>query len=410
MSNLLKVSALSSQRTLLVTTALAAMLAVAGSTAGHAAGANAQIIGNGFSGTPIKVISENGTSWTKIEERTLGLPVKIDIEMAGHYVMNYGVKQKGQPDGQHIFYHTNDVDQVHSSPTLNGTTQNMTAAERQVVIAECNKKLNQGDGIHQDHNVFTGVGVILAARFEDNGIFGDPLDASGTGVDPHIANANVTVPVQCAGVKKLPAGPGGVTAEAPDFKVKDINLRFMTSANYVTQPDPATRCKLTQVRVRVGATKAGPTKFKLWTKVGNEPAKSEVVDAWASFAGPGKFEATFTKPVPVTKTTNVQAMAEDMVNPIGLTTPWKSITVHCTGAGGGGFAGNPSNANPDGFPPRPPQVRPPFGGRPGGLVNRPHPTHDAAPQRGALVKLKAETYGRPVFGADRFQRTKVHVR
>jgi hypothetical protein len=97
--------------------------------------------------------------------------------------------------------------------------------------------------------------------------------------------------------------------------------------------------------VRVATTKAGAVRFKLWTKIGNEPMQSHVIDAWSKFVGPGKFEASFLKPLPVSKTTSVQAMVEELNNPIGLTTGWKSVTVRCTGAGGGGFASTPRQSD-----------------------------------------------------------------
>ena len=45
----------------------------------------------------------------------------------------------------------------------------------------------------------------------------------------------------------------------------------------------------------------------------------------------------------MTKTTIVQSMAEDLTNPIGQSTGWKDITLHCTGVGGGGLADAPRN-------------------------------------------------------------------
>ena len=68
----------------------------------HAAGANAQISGNGFSATVIKVVSENGTSWTKIEGSVVELPVTVNIGMPGSPIQNYKVRQRGQPDGQYF--------------------------------------------------------------------------------------------------------------------------------------------------------------------------------------------------------------------------------------------------------------------------------------------------------------------
>lgn len=402
MATLLNASNLSSRK-LLTTTALAALFAVAGSDLGHAAGRhNAQIMADGFSPSIIKVHPENG-SWARIEERVLGLPVKIEIQSPpGTGIAAYTVRQKGLPTG--IPLEDKDFDKApeHFSAHRNyiGKTEWMTAAERQAVIAECNKKLQNGGDIHNTYNTFAGVGVKLSATF---------VSAPGL-----VDEGNATVPVECVGAQRRPAQAGGVVAEMPDFKVKEISLRFMTTAAYTQQPNPGTRCQLTQLRVRVPTTKAGAVKFKLWTKVGNEPMKSEVIDAWSSFKGPGKFEAVFTKAMPVEKTTLIQAKAEEMINPIGLSTPWKDVTVRCTGAGGGGFAGTPHTPGTPGKPGAPEMPGTPGNGNAGAAPRNPTgkavvrtaPAPAANPQRGA-VEIKTAPVRR-AFGADRFQRSKVH--
>lgn len=383
-----------SSRSLLATTALAALFAVAGTSLGHAARQNAQIMHDGFSPSIIKVHPENG-SWARIEERVLGLPVKIEIQAPpGTGISSYIVRQKGLPTGIPLEDKNFNDAPEHFSAHRNyvGKTEWMTDAERQAVIAECNKKLQNGGDIHNTYNTFASVGVKLSATF---------VQAPGL-----VDEGNATVPVECVGAQRRPAQAGGMVSQMPDFKVKDISLRFMTSAVYTQQPNPGTRCKMTRLSVRVPTTKAGPVKFKLWTKVGNEPMKSETIDAWSSFKGPGKFEATFTRPYQVEKTTVIQAKAEEMVNPIGLSTAWKDVTVNCTGAGGGGLAGTPNNANPDGANPRQlPQVNTGIGRPSGAIIGRPiPPTHNTAPQR--VFNAKAELKTAPA--KDRFQRSKVH--
>lgn len=387
-------------RSLLATTALAALFAAAGSTLGHAAGRhNAQVMNDGFSPSIIKVHPENG-SWSRIEERVLGLPVLIEIQAPpGTGIVGYTVRQKGLPTGIPLEDKNFNDAPEHFSAHRNyvGKTEWMTAAERQAIIAECNKKLQNGGDIHNTYNTFGSVGVKLTATF---------VQAPGL-----VDEGNATVPIECVGAKRRPAQAGDMVSQMPDFKVKDISLRFMTSAAYTQQPNPGTRCKLTRVSVRVPTTKAGAVKFKLWTKVGDAPMKSEVIDAWSSFKGPGQFEATFAKSMPVDETESVQAKAEEMINPIGLSTPWKSVTVNCTGAGGGGFASTPGNANPDG--PRSPQQLPQVNtgiARPSGaLIGRPiPPTHNTAPRREFNAKAELKTApARPMFGKDRFERSKV---
>ncbi|MEW6148920.1 MAG: hypothetical protein ACOY3N_08800 [Bradyrhizobium sp.] len=330
---------------LLRSAAASILLLMTGSTGAHAARANGTIAGNGFSSTILKVVSENGTSWTKIEGSTISLPVKVHITTPSYPIVNYKVRQLGHPEGMYFVNASPDKkhdDEVNFSTTYEGSTDFMTAAEKQAIIATCNKKLSEGKGIRESHNTFGSVGVELIASFLIPSNDVGPLPSGGLGT-PHKHTANVAVPVKCEGKH---GKADDVAAKEPNFSVKDIHLRFMTSAGHVTSPNPGAKCQVTHARVRVGTSKAGGVKFKLWTKIGNEPMQSQFVEAWSSFVSPGKYEAVFTKKISVSKTTNVQAMAEDKTNPIGQSTGWKQVSLDCTGAGGGGFADRPGTANP----------------------------------------------------------------
>ncbi len=129
--------------------------------------------------------------------------------------------------------------------------------------------------------------------------------------------------------------PGGIAQDMGELRTKGIDLFLTTYANAVTHPNPATSCKKGRILVRMETSKAGPVKFRLWTKVGNSPISAKVVDAWSAFDGNGKYLAEHTEWVPVDEPTQFQAMAEDMVNGIGLQTQWKTLMLQCTGAGGG---------------------------------------------------------------------------
>lgn len=330
---------------LLRTAAASILLLTAGSTGAHASRASGTIAGNGFSSTVLKVVSENGTSWTKIEGSTISLPIKVLITTPSYPIVNYKVRQLGHPEGMYFVNVSPDKkhdDGVNFSATYEGSTDFMTAAEKQAIIATCNKMLSQGKGIRESHNTFGSVGVELIASFLTPSHDVGPLPSGGLGA-PHKHSANVAVPVKCEGKH---GKADDVAAKEPNFGVRDIHLRFMTSAGHVASPNPGAKCQITHARVRVATSKAGGVKFKLWTKVGNEPMQSQFVEAWSSFVSPGKYEAVFTKKISVSKTTSVQAMAEDKTNPIGQSTGWKQVSLDCTGAGGGGFAGTPGTANP----------------------------------------------------------------
>jgi hypothetical protein len=153
--------------------------------------------------------------------------------------------------------------------------------------------------------------------------------------------------------------------------------------------------------VRIGTSKPGGVKFKLWTKVGSEPMQSQFVEAWSSFVSAGKYEAVFTKPISVSKSTSVQAMAEDKTNPIGQSTGWKQVSLDCTGAGGGGFAGTPGTSNPDNGARAPQAPRRAFLG-----VAKPLPSAPAVrPRFGEARMPQAHATG----AKDRFYPSKPHV-
>jgi hypothetical protein len=392
---------------LLRSAAVSATLLAGLSNSANAAGANAQISGNGFGLSVIKVVSENGTSWTRIEKGDYALPVKIKIGMPGFSVVNYNVRQLGMPEGQYIGI-GGPSDSVDLATVYKGDTDYLSAAERQDIIASCNGNLGNGKGIHESHHLFALIGVELRAWFVNEApptVFGGQ-DASGQG-DGHLSKGSVAVKVKCEGKHGV---ADDVVAKEPNFGVKGIHLRFMTTAGYPTKPNAATKCQLTEAKVRLETSKAGGVKFRLWTKVGNQPMQNQFVEASSKFVGPGKFEATFSKTFTVDKTTTVQAMAEDLTNPIGQSTGWKEVKLDCTGAGGGGFSGTPGTSNPDGLPQANPKA--PMRVYPGFAVGTkvvplPPRTAPQRPQRFGQIKMAPAPT--TVAAKDRFYPSKIRV-
>jgi hypothetical protein len=394
-------------RWLLKTAAVSVLMLGPLGTGAQAARATSVIAGDGFGRTPIRVVSENGTSWTKIEESRIALPVKVDINAGGAVIHNYKTRQLGGPEGQYFQNVTPDRrhdGEAHFSTIYAGSTNHLTNEEKQRIIASCNEKLGVGKGIHQSHDTFGGVGVELITSF----IYSSGENGLGA---PDKSHANVSVFVKCEGKH---GRADDVAAKEPNFGVKGIHLRFMTTAGYPTKPNPGTQCQMSQAKVRLETSKAGGVKFRLWTKVGNQPIQNQFVETWSKFIGAGKYEATFTKNFTVDKTTPIQAMAEDLTNPIGQSTGWKEVKLDCTGAGGGGFAGTPGNSNPDGQPHSNPQSNPsaPQPIVPGVAVGTkvaPLPPRPAPQTPPRLGQGKAQTMPQAVAAKDRFQLSKPHV-
>jgi len=218
------------------------------------------------------------------------------------------------------------------------------------IIKKCNQQLST-DGPTRSYSFnFPMQATFVAETLKEVGPTLTPAEVLPPG-EPRFGKPDVSktagfmVKVVCESVIAPPAKD--LTAAEPDFKVKSIQLFRSTFANAVTRPNRATVCKKARLLVRLKTSKQGPVKFKLWTKIGNQPMTSKVVDTWSNFAGPGQFKAEYTEWVSVNKTTFIQAKAEEMVNAIGMSTPWKSITLNCTGAGGGGFATQPGQNDDD---------------------------------------------------------------
>jgi hypothetical protein len=216
------------------------------------------------------------------------------------------------------------------------------------IIASCNQHLAANGPTNKYSFDFLMQATFVAETGKIVNLNNIPTEVIGPG-GPTLGNVHYsktgsfTVKVVCDPVIVSPAG--GIVAKEPDFKVTSIELFRSTFANATSQPNPGTVCKKARLLVRLKTSKKGPVKFKLWTKVGDKPMISKVIDAMSQFAGPGAFKAEYIKWISVSKTTKVQAMVEDKTNPIGQSSGWKDITLHCTGAGGGGLADKPKPNN-----------------------------------------------------------------
>ncbi len=332
-----------------VAATLAALAATMLAAAPADAGTQVSLTPHGFGAVPLEVITEDGKTWTKIRDAVLPLSVTIGIGRTDESVTAYYIRQTGQQgnylnnDGHLLkeFFNPPRV-RVDKDLTVLGHTNHLTGAEKQGILALCNSQLGTGNGIHQTHNLVTGVDMELIGHFTNS----MPVGQGNAGGHPGQKRSGYAqVPVHCLGV---PARPGGLATQEPkELKVGSIELFRSTYSHANSQPNPATVCKKARWLVRLNTNKAGPVKFKLWTQIAGGPITSKVVDAWSSFDGPGKFKAEYSEWTEVAATSFVQAMAEDMTNPIGQSTGWKSITLHCTGAGGGGLADVP-RPDPDG--------------------------------------------------------------
>lgn len=318
------------------TTAFAATT-LAGATAAQA-DVTTTIEQDGLSSGLIEVISENGTEWTTIRDSELILRARVFAGISDSYAAEYGSVSYSILQGSTVLRSGNSGNPLSDTFDLQTNTANLIL-DRFVILRLCNDKLNIGDGINQDHSDTAEIALTLQTGFHKDQNLWEELfefDSSGADYRPEDVSGTFQVPVICRGV---PPEQESTVA----FKVSDLSLSLKSFTTQTTQPNPGTVCRKGQLKVLAKTTKTGPVRLKLWTKVGNGPLTPKIVNAWASEDGNGGFRAEHTEWISVSKTGQVQAKAEEMVNPVGLTTPWKTTTLNCTNPGGGGFTADLPN-------------------------------------------------------------------
>lgn len=204
--------------------------------------------------------------------------------------------------------------------------------------------------------------------------FGEVEEFEGGGMyDGPRATKNINMPMTVVCLPKPSrevARPGGVKQETPDFKVKSIALNY--GGAQPTKVNPTTVCKSAKLSVVLHTSKAGVVDVKLHKKVGAGPIQAKSMQLFSKFDGNAHFVASYVEYVKVSQPTLVQAMAEEFNSPLGQTTGWKDVTLHCENANGG-YAGTPNNSNSGEFPQGMPK-RPKVPG-PGGKTAGSTPTH-----------------------------------
>lgn len=220
----------------------------------------------------------------------------------------------------------------------------------QQMIKACNAKLSEtgSTGPHSTQILMKATFVAdtyiaLSPNFS-GGTGGGQADALPSEID-HSITTTFPVKVNCVKFNKEVAED---VPDDPNYGSKGPKVFLSTFSHAETKPTPFKICKKGRVLARIETTKAGPVKFRLWTKVGNQPAQSQFIEAWSSKKGSG-YKAEYKKWISVNKTTHVQAMVEDLTNKISTSSGWKDITLRCRNSGGNdGLADlpNPGNDGP----------------------------------------------------------------
>jgi len=284
-------------------------------------------------GGPVQLTMEYVGGSYRLKSATTPVPISYEAGYKGTYSylekvdvqVRHITKGNGSVHGlRRQLAEVGDKDKVWGNANLQMTRAHLAPMEKlgQDVCAS-----HHGPGVKQQNTV---IPLTMIVYYFDN-----------ANIHSFERHGDVPAKIVCPGGQPT---PGGIAHDQGTMKVQAIALNFGGAA--ATKPNPATVCKQAKLSVTVNANQAGAVKFRLHKKVGAAPLQAKLVEAWAKHDGKGLFVASYQELISVTKTTSVQAMAEDLVNPIGLTTPWKDVTLRCDDIGGG-LAGTPGNANPD---------------------------------------------------------------
>ncbi len=208
------------------------------------------------------------------------------------------------------------------------------------IIDRCNVGL-PADGPTKERSFYQDVQVTLGA--DTNQLVHKNTNQIEVGpiyhVD-HIAHNKFTVKVICD-----PVEPPPETAEVKlPTKMKDLKLFLSTFSHAETNPSIGIKCKKGQILLRAKTNQEGPVKLRLWSKVGNQPMQSEVIDAWSQPDGSGEYKAEIKKWVSVSKDSLLQARVEDLLTkPVGFHDGWKDLMLKCGSSGADGYAQQPAD-------------------------------------------------------------------
>jgi hypothetical protein len=348
---------------------LAALPAVAALLLGSIA-ANAAIEGSIKSnlsqfGEPARLKMERvGGQW-RLKDGTVAVPLTFSTEVSGpqRYLLAIDVQVQHMAKGDGALYGLRR--DLEPEDTASGNANLNLAKAHLLPMEKVGKDVCASHNAPGTKTTATTIPLTMWVHWH-NGSVGYSVGTQNTPI-----YGNMPAVIECG--PNPVSRPGGVAQEQTDFRVKSIALNY-GGVPGKTKPNAATECKQARLTVTFNTSKAGVVDFRLHKKIGNGPTQSRNLQTYAKFDGNAHFVASYQEIVSVTKTDLVQAAAEDRVNPIGLTTGWKDVTLRCEDIGGG-FAGTPGNANPDGLPQAPKQPKRVFDGPGNFSTGKPKPTH-----------------------------------
>jgi hypothetical protein len=324
--------------------------------------------------SPIHVISTDGKKWNKLKSGAVGFSGKMNLNLKWPgFVERVAVVLGacgGDPCevmprvwsdniGARDWSGTRQFSFDPAKIPLGDADSIAPLSEGQDIIKECNMHL-QADGPTKRHSfnttmkatfvTDTGIdySIHLVTEYDPAGYFPNRID--------HWRRDEFGVQVVCDPI--LTSATPEISTDPGEFSPENIKLFLATINGANTNgSNPAAKCPALRVTTRVETSKAGPVDIRLWRQEGQGTITNEFRSAWASYdAKKNGYFADFVKTEKFDATTWLQYMAEVVGDSFAPSTQWKDITVHCTGAGGGGLTnGLPDHGDDPVLPPEKPK-------------------------------------------------------
>ncbi|WP_048648986.1 hypothetical protein [Nitratireductor soli] len=319
--------------------------------------------------TTLHVISTDGQKWDKLKAGNLVIDADMDLDTrwpgytyetgivlgacGGPLCQSFPAIFFDQPGSRDYHKQTNVA--FASSKIPVSTTGIAILPDGDQMIARCNEHL-QPDGPTKSFSFNHEMWATFVANTgsyihnTDNILYeasaGDGI-AHPESID-HARKDSFNIQVVCDPVIKPPTDD--LSLDQGDFNVENVKL-FLTTVIQInpTGGNPGTVCPVLRVTARAETNQEGPVTMRIWEQLNGGPITSKVKQAWASYdAAKNGYFASYEEYKNFGATTHAQYRVEivDNTTPFPPFDGWKTITVHCTGAGGGGLTTTPP-VNPD---------------------------------------------------------------
>ncbi|MCG8492939.1 MAG: hypothetical protein MI743_15065 [Sneathiellales bacterium] len=214
---------------------------------------------------------------------------------------------------------------------LNGSK---TKTYGQYIIDQCNAAQGSA-GVSKTRKFNQNLMFTMGAEtYKNYGSLENSSVQFGTMQISHFRYDQISLKVECAAYTE-PA-TDDLAADLGPLKVTDLKMFLSTFSDAVSNPKAGVECKQGRVLMRAATNRKGTVKFKLTTKVGNQPAEIAFLDGKSKFKGAGNYEAEIKKWISVSKNSVLKAKLETL--PASKEVPWKELSLKCSAPGGGGWA------------------------------------------------------------------------